>query len=125
MLFRSEVDIKISKTNKELSSVGGLVLFKELTNKILPDSIFTLKHLPSLKSGVRRNVEKFKQLLFGFHAGAECLDDIDKLSSDRGFNAINSSNSYSSKSHGDFLRSFNTLQCKELNVLWIWCKTEI
>ena len=109
--------IKISQTNKELSSVGGLVLFKELTNKILPDTIFTQKHLPSLKSGVRRNVEKFKQLLFGFHAGAECLDDIDKLSLDRGFHAINSSNSYGSKSHGDFLRSFNLLQCKELNVL--------
>ena len=111
------MDIKIERTNKDLSSVAGLVLFKELADKALPDSTFTLDHLPSLKAGIKKNIAKFRQLLFGFHAGAECLDDLEKLSQDIGFKAVNNGKTYTSKALGNFLRSFSQMHCKHMNIL--------
>ncbi len=107
----------IERTDKALSSLAGMVIFKELFAKVLPDCLFTDNHLPSLKSGLKGSIVKFRQLVYGFQSGAECLDDMDKLSFDSAIKAINDDKNYGSKTFGNFLRSFNILHCKSLNSL--------
>jgi hypothetical protein len=111
------MDIKIESTNKALSSLSSMIIFKELSDRIIPDRVFDEKHLPGLKSGIQGSIVKFRQLVYGFQAGAECLDDMDKLAFDAGIKAINDDKTYGSKSFGNFLRSFNLQHCKSLNTL--------
>jgi hypothetical protein len=106
--------IKIETIDKELSANGGLVIFGDLVTKpafrdLIADS------LPSLASGTGRSFDKFLGLMLAFKAGAECLDDLDRLNQDEGFQALCEGRIYTSKAHGDFLRSFTHLQCKQLS----------
>ena len=106
-------NIKIVDIDKALSSHGGLVLFEKLFEKIkniyLPES-----DLPTLKSGVSRSVQKLKNLVMGFGAGIDCLDDMGVMSRDSGFLEVCDQTSYTPKSYGDFLRGFSGLQAKRL-----------
>jgi hypothetical protein len=85
--------------------------------KTLPDHEVGEQHLPVLKSGIDRNISKFRQLVYGFLAGAQCLDDFERLSKDFGFRTICDEKVYTAKAQGDFLRSFSLLNSKELNQL--------
>jgi len=110
--------IKIESTDKELSAHAGLVFFKELIEKTKL-SMRLVGCVPSLKFGSAKNIRKFKQLMLAFEAGADCLDDIDKLALDPGFVAACGGKVYSSKACGDLLRDFTAAQCKSLNHMLI------
>jgi hypothetical protein len=108
------MDIKIESTNKALSSRSGLVLANDLYLKA--ELGFRLAEaVPAKTSGVGRSLSKLKQLILGLVAGAECLDDWDRLSTDGGFLAACGWKAYTAKSFGDFLRSFKPVHCKLLN----------
>lgn len=98
------MNIKISETRKELSANGGIFIAEGLINS------FSLKSrvagcVPALKIAERNSFEKFKGLVLGFMAGAECLDDMGPLSED---GALTSScDMFSAKTYGNFLRSFS------------------
>ena len=71
--------IKIEKTEKDLSAHTGLIIFKQLLEKQRFDEAWR-GLMPTQKSGDQRNIRKLKHLILGFQAGAECLDDLDRLS---------------------------------------------
>lgn len=53
--------------------------------------------------------------MYGFQAGADCLDDFEKLNEDEAFKAICGGKVYGPKALGDFLRMFSDMHCKLLN----------
>ena len=106
--------IKLQASDKHFSSCGGLSLINSFLDSRQLDSLIE-PCLPSLKSGKIRSTNKFKDLITGFVAGAECLEDMDQLSKDVGFAAACSGKTYSSKSYGDYLRSFDPAQFADLN----------
>ncbi len=57
--------------------------------------------------------EKFKTLVMGFLAGADCLDDWDDLKFEPAFEA-STARPYSAKSLGDYLRSFESAHLSDL-----------
>jgi len=106
------MSIKIESTNKHLSSLGGLFLADELIKKLqLIDLVRA--HLPELKIANDNMAEKFKNLTLGFIAGAECLDDMDRLNSDGVFENI-CDTTFTARSYGDFLRLFKNVHIREL-----------
>ena len=50
-----------------------------------------------------------------FIADADCLDDVYRLAQDESFIEINDGDVFTARSQGDFLRSFSSYNCKELN----------
>ena len=106
--------IKIEKTEKDLSAHAGLIIFKQLLEKQRFEENWR-GLVPSQKSGDERNIRKLKQLILGFQAGAECLDDLDRLSQDSAFKSMCDGRAYCAKSLGDLLRGFNDYRCKQLN----------
>ena len=106
--------IKIDATDKELSSNAGLIIFKELLSKQHFDTSFQ-EIVPKQKSGSSKNIKKIEQLMLAFHAGAEWLDDIDRLRFYGAFRAVCGGKPYSSKSCADLLRNFSSYQCKQVN----------
>lgn len=79
-----------------------MIIFKELLSRTLPDSAFDKNHLPT-----ESNIVIFRQLVYGFQSGAECLDDMDKLVFDAVIKGINNDRAYGPKTFGNFLRSFD------------------
>ena len=106
--------IKIARTDKELSANAGLVIFKQLVDSLGLDQLLS-ESIPTLKKGSAKNLKKFRQLLLAFETGADCLDDLEKLSHDEAFRAVCGGKVYSPKAYGDFLRSFSEMHCKNLN----------
>ncbi len=108
------MSIKIEATNKVFSNFGGLLNLKTAHKKFQLGNYLD-GVLPTLKSGTARSFKKFENLMLGFQAGAECLDDMEVLAQDEGFREICGGKEYSAKAYGDFLRSFGKMPCKELN----------
>ena len=106
--------IKVEAIDKELSANAGLFFYNELFEQTKLGHHFA-DAMPALKAGVARSVRKAKQIILGLVAGADCLDDHDRLAKDKGFEAVCSGSVYSSKSCGDFLRNFTPLQIRSLN----------
>ncbi len=106
--------IKIARTDKDLSANAGLVIFKQLVDTMGLEERLAA-NLPQLKYGSAKNSKKFRQLLLAFQAGADCLDDLDKLAQDEAFKAVCGGKVYSAKAYGDFLRSFSEMHCKKIN----------
>jgi len=108
------MNIKLQASDKHFSSLGGLFLVNKLLESNSLDALVE-PCLPSLKSGKARSLNKFKDLIRGFAAGAECLEDMDQLSKDVGFAAACGGRTYTSKSFGDYLRSFDPSKFEDLN----------
>jgi len=106
--------IKIEGTSKEFSGLGGIFLYDKLIDQLLLETkLFGI--LPENKIDTKTSsFEKLRALALGFVAGADSLEDMDKLACDIGFSEIlghvNASNTY-----GEYLRAFTNLQTKELN----------
>lgn len=109
------MSIQILKTDKVLSSYGGLISFERLLGGKIAGPLFSHRQLVN-----KRNLHKFKQMALGFAAGAECLDDLGRLHEDPAFSAL-SARDYHPKSYGDFLRTFRREDCRNLNT----CLTDI
>lgn len=105
--------IKIEPTDKAFSCHGGLVLFTSLLNRLNVRGLVE-SSLPKLASCSGRSWDKFRGLLNGFYAGAECLDDMDVLARDSGFDAAMSEDVYSPKAWGDFLRDYSAMDIRSL-----------
>ncbi len=90
--------IKIARTEKELSANAGLVIFKQLIDSIGLDQLLT-NCIPTLKKGPAKNLKKFRHLLLAFETGADCLDDLEKLSCDDAFQAVCGGKVYSPKAY--------------------------
>jgi hypothetical protein len=107
--------IKTGTTDKTLSSFGGLIH----ANKVLShlDLKKSIEHLLPSQSFVRTTTpyEKFQALLLGFIAGAQCLDDVERLRRDSGFVAATGGTVNAAITYGDFLRDFTEVQCRQLN----------
>lgn len=109
------INIKIESLDKVFSSNAGLVIFNRLLERLKVRSLIDIR-LPTLESGTLRSQRKFLDLMLGFQAGADCLDDMDRLALDEGFAAVCGGKTYTAKAYGDFLRSFSAHHCKELNL---------
>lgn len=107
-------NIQIEPTNKVLSSNGGMILFDKMIEKLALQKHIS-ENLPTKKinSGLS-SYEKFRQILMGFLAGAECLDDLDVLKTDKLVRSLHSQ-MFAANSLGDYLRSFSEEHIKLLN----------
>jgi len=106
--------IKLKSTNKAFSVYGGLPLYDNITSYLgLGKRVNDC--LPRYKIDTKTSFyDKFKALVYGFLCGADCIDDMDLLSQDPGFKAINNYVN-ASNTYGNFLRKFSDYQCKQLN----------
>lgn len=104
--------IKVSSTDKSLSSFGGLLIARESLKTFGLKSL-VWDCLPELASGKSRSLDKFEAMMLGSMAGAECLEDLETLAEDPAFEGA-VGKAYTAKSYGDFLRSFSHAQCKNL-----------
>jgi hypothetical protein len=107
--------IKTESTNQALSSLGGLVLSNKVLNFLDLKKILT-PLLPSQQfSRSSTSYDKFHAILTSFVAGAQCLDDIERLCRDPGFEAACGGKVNAANTYGDFLREFTAVQCRLLN----------
>ncbi len=113
--MRLTVIIKTEPTKQTLSRFGGLALtqrviqgsgIKEMIEPFLPTEGFV--HNRSTP------VQKFLGLVTGFIAGADCLEDLDVLSQDAGFEAA-AGKTISSNRYSEFLAAFDPKKLRELN----------
>lgn len=65
-------------------------------------------------TSAQNSYAKFYQILMGFLAGAECLDDLEYLKTDKLIRAVHDK-MFAANTEGEFLRSFSEAQAKELN----------
>lgn len=111
-------DITLETTNKVLSSNSGLVLFQKLWEDLKIEQ--KIKRVIPRK---RRNKgamqwNKVKSLLLSFALGNDSLSDLDILRNDELFMTF-TAGGVSSRSMGDFLRSFNKRKIELLQTLLV------
>ena len=108
------MSIVLRGSTESFSALGGLTVFdemiraarlKQLVAPYLPKN----KIEPSLSG-----FDKFKGLLLAFVADADCLDDLDKLAEDPGFEAV-CGKTCDARTYGRFLRSFDRPAIRQLN----------
>ncbi len=104
--------VRIETTKKNISAYGGLRLVDQLIKKTELRLNIESK-LPVSDKLKKPSWEKFKTLLMGFLAGADCLDDWDGLKDEPAF-AASTARPYSAKSLGDYLRSFDSAHIHDL-----------
>lgn len=105
------MNIKLTATAKDLSANGGIFLADQLLEQ------FSVKGrvqdvIPVLKIAQKNSFEKFKGLLLGFVAGAECLDDMQPLGKDAAFGVRCSM--FTAKTYGNFLREFSEVSMHDM-----------
>jgi hypothetical protein len=100
--------------DRNLSSLGGLLLFNELLMGIrLDERVGEALPRQRIASGAS-GFDKFRALLLGFLSGAECLEDMDRLRSDPMFREVNGA-LVGSTTYGDYLRKFSGFHLHRLN----------
>ena len=100
--------------DRNLSSLGGLLLFKDLLSASrLDERVGESLPRQRIASGAS-GLDKFRALLLGFLSGAECLEDMDRLGSDPMFREVNGT-LVGSTSYGDWLRKFSGFHLQRLN----------
>jgi hypothetical protein len=106
--------IKTEGVDKNFSSFGGIFLYERLCERLGLFSKMATTLPANLIEPKTTAYDKFKALCLGFVAGADSLEDMDKLACDVGFKEtlghVNASNTY-----GEYLRSFSGLQTKQIN----------
>lgn len=100
--------------DRNLSSLGGLLLFNELlVGSRLDERVSEVLPRQRIVSGAS-GFDKFRALLLDFLSGAECVEDMDRLRSDPMFREVNGT-LVSSTSYGDYLRKFSGFHLQCLN----------
>lgn len=100
------MSIIVKKTKKRLSSHAGLLVARKVSEALGTRELMD-SSLPRLNSGTSRSYKKFSDLMLSLIAGADCIDDLEKLGNDEGFKEICDGKVYTPKAYGDFLRSFS------------------
>jgi hypothetical protein len=97
--------IKTQASDNSFSANGGLLFARRLLDRLgLAAKLAPL--LPSTKRNTQSGMHKFENLVLGFLAGNDHLDDWDVLAEDPGFAAV-SPRTYCAKALGDYLRAFS------------------
>lgn len=105
--------LKKERTCKRLSGVGGLFLYNRLWKQLyMEKGLINCLPVNKIKPKVTA-LEKTKAMVMGLISGADCLDDMDDLFLDLGFDNVVSASA--SNTYGEFLRSFSNLDTKKLN----------
>ncbi len=99
--------------NQTKSNLGGLPFYNYLYDQLgLAELIST--HLPQGKlNSTKHHLTKFKAMVMGFIAGADCLDDWERLRFEPVFSKL--CKTHAANTYGEFLRSFTPAMIKELN----------
>ncbi len=110
--------LTIESTNQVFSALGGLPIFDQIL-----DSLNLRRKLKScLPQGeVKQRIatyDKFRSLVLGLIAGAECLDDMEKMSEDKVFQEV-CGDVAAPITYGRFLRDFDKPTIRKLNNLLI------
>ena len=106
---------KLEATNKALSALGGLNLFSSVFEHLTLEETL-VQALPATKVTTKASgFAKFRALCLGLVAGADCLDDMERLGQDPAF-AAQAGHVNAATTYGDYLRSFTKAQLKDLNL---------
>lgn len=105
--------IRIEETKKVLSKLGGLALVKKVIDTgQLSASLENL--LPTKNfSGRTSPAQKFIGLVYGFACDADCLDDLEALAEDPGFES-SAGKLISSNRYSEFLSNFTSVQLRKM-----------
>src|SRR5690606_2691715 len=111
--FSMPTPIKIEQTSQHLSARGGLALWREILDhqgleKKLKGALPTYKIATTATS-----YEKFEAMVLGLIAGADNIDDMDRLAQDPAFDAVTGA-LVTARSYGDFLRAYDGQLLKNL-----------
>ncbi len=113
--------VRLESVDGTLTEYGGLVCFRDLwrsmgmhskTKKLLPDP-------RNSNSILKRHQQKFDGLMFGFLAGADCLEDMSHYNQDIGFLEATKSDGFCPNAYGSFLRKFEAWHPSKFNELLI------
>lgn len=105
--------IKTEETSKNLSTLGGLKLYSKVIDKLDFFKVIETSLPKDKRNSVESSIQKARALILASVAGADCLDDLDKLSVDPGFKAANK-HVHDATQYGAFLRKFNDVDIKSL-----------
>lgn len=111
MIIKSEIEGK-----EELTNFGGLPVFTNIWDTIgLGERLRA--HLPEDKGDWQKadTVSKFRALAFGFLCEAQCLDDMNWLSSDVGFLSVCGGHVHTPEMYGQWLKKFSDVGIRGLN----------
>jgi hypothetical protein len=107
------VPIKIETTDQRLSARGGLILWREVIDQ-LDLKRRLAKALPTYKiATAASSYEKFEATVLAVAAGADCIDDMDRLALDPAFEAV-TGELVTARSYGDYYRLFDAQMLKNL-----------
>jgi len=106
--------IKIDVTDQCLSARGGLVLWREVIDQL--DLKRRLEgSLPAYKiATAASSYEKFEATVLGIAAGADCIDEMDRLALDPAFDAV-TGELVTARSYGDYYRLFDPQLLKNIS----------
>ena len=106
--------IVLEKTNKAFSANAGLIFLNQLIEQLdLETKISNFLPVKKKERGIT-SFTKFKSGLFSFAAGSDCLDDFNDLREEALYKEL-CLGGISSRSMGDFLRSFSSMSMENLN----------
>lgn len=108
--------IKIESASGNFTALAGLTLYSKIYDRLkIRDDISD--YLPSVRGGrvLKRDKQKFKNMILGFIAGAECLDDMKVFAQDPGFVAVCKDKTFEPITYGNFLRGFASKAIFHLN----------
>lgn len=109
-------NIRLATTDKALSAIGGLTFFSTVFDRLIGGYSDLKELLPQNKiSTTCRADEKLKAMVLGLIAGAENIDDMDRVRMDPAFVEINGGQVNASRTYLDFLQKFSNYSCKKLN----------
>lgn len=109
------INISISPTRKALSATSGLYFMDEAWRMLVLDKNLA-PHLPKNMIATKTPSEaKFKAMTLAITAGADCLEDMEKLAEDPAFVVLNHGKLNAANTYGQFLATFTHGQCQSLN----------
>lgn len=108
------MSIVLESTSQSFSSLGGLALFDEMIAATRLRELVKGALPVNVSKPLATSFQKFRALLLGFVAGADCLDDMDKLAADAGFEAVAKVVS-DAGTYGHYLRAFDQPTMRLLN----------
>lgn len=108
--------VLVESTSHSFSSLGGLYFFEQVFDRL--GLRRKLRDVLPRGPRARKSFEKFKAMLLGFVAGADCLDDMRHYGEDEAFEAICKS-VHAPITYGRFLRDFERPDCRGLSTLLI------
>jgi hypothetical protein len=118
------IRINIETTNQHLSARGGLVVWREVLDQLGLERKLQAA-LPAYKIACQASAyEKFEAMVLGLAAGADCLDEMDRLALDPAFDAA-TGELVTGRSYGDFLRLYDPELLKNMSYALIDCALKL